>query len=341
MKLNYLLLFLSLPVTAALSQSNTFPSSGNVGVGTTNPQARLDVNDGFIRVDEGYGIQFSRSYPEHHGSIQVSGSGNDTIMRYHGYYGHRFSTSYGDKLSILRNGNVGISTTSPAAKLDVNGQIVGGFGAVTTSGVQDWNDISNARAGNGFTLLQGFHPNGPVDSVAYFHPMNFEYVSKDGSGNLTQLAIPYGHSYSINNGIYMRGRYSGDWTGWVKVLSESLNGNVGIGTLTPDHKLEVNGTIRAKEVVAETNWSDFVFEDGYELRPLAEVENHIAEHGHLPDVPSAAEVQEKGLEMAKAQTLMMQKIEELTLYVIDLKKENAEQQALIEELVARNSSDAH
>lgn len=110
---------------------------------------------------------------------------------------------------------------------------------------------------------------------------------------------------------------------------------VGIGTTTPDYKLDVNGTMRAKEVIVASNWSDFVFEDGYDLPSLSEVESHIAEHGHLPDIPSAAHIQENGLAVAEAQTLMMQKIEELTLYVIDLKKENLAQQSRIEELEAK------
>lgn len=100
------------------------------------------------------------------------------------------------------------------------------------------------------------------------------------------------------------------------------SGNVGIGTAAPTHKLAVNGTVRAKEVLVDTDWSDFVFEDGYQLRSLDEVEAHIAEHGHLPDVPSASTVEAEGLSVGEAQKIMMQKIEELTLYMIELKKEN-------------------
>lgn len=110
------------------------------------------------------------------------------------------------------------------------------------------------------------------------------------------------------------------------------NGNVGIGTSTPDYKLDVNGTLRAKEFFVETGWSDFVFEDGYDLPTLDEVEIHIQEHGHLPGVPSAAEVQENGLEMGQAQTFMMQKIEELTLYMLDMKKENKSLKARLREI---------
>ena len=86
--------------------------------------------------------------------------------------------------------------------------------------------------------------------------------------------------------------------------------------------LAVAGTIRAEEIIVEAQpWPDYVFDDDYELRSLEEVERHIQERGHLPGIPSAKEIEEEGLAVAKAQTLAMQKIEELTLYVIDQRKE--------------------
>jgi hypothetical protein len=123
------------------------------------------------------------------------------------------------KLFIAENGNVGIGTTTPEAELDVQGQIIGGFGARTTSGVLDWNDTSNIRSGSGYTLLRGNSANGP-GPANYFHPFNFEYGKKDGTGNITQLAIPYGRTSSMNKGMYMRGRYKGSWSPWWRFLTE-------------------------------------------------------------------------------------------------------------------------
>ncbi len=115
------------------------------------------------------------------------------------------------------------------------------------------------------------------------------------------------------------------------VLALKEDGNVGIGTTFPSNKLEVNGTIRSKEVIVEaTGWPDFVFYPDYNLPSLEEVEQYINENKHLPEVPSEAEVQEHGIKLGEMDATLLQKIEELTLYVIEQNKLNKTQQELIE-----------
>jgi hypothetical protein len=130
-------------------------------------------------------------------------------------------------------------------------QIIGGVGAMATSGVQDWNDVSNARGGGGHTLLQSQSANGPVSfgaSVDYFHPFSFEYAApKNGTSNLSQLAIPY---LSPTHGTHIRCRYQGNWTDWHSLVTQpnaatpaifvNSSSNVGINTKTPSEKLTVN-----------------------------------------------------------------------------------------------------
>ena len=96
------------------------------------------------------------------------------------------------------------------------------------------------------------------------------------------------------------------------------NGNVGIGKKNPTDKLEVNGQIHARSVKIDLKeWADYVFVEGYDLVRLREIENYINTHGHLPEVPSTAEVLENGIDVGQMNTLLLKKIEELTLHLIE------------------------
>lgn len=99
------------------------------------------------------------------------------------------------------------------------------------------------------------------------------------------------------------------------------DGNVGIGTTNPQTILAVNGNITCKEVeVTLTGWSDYVFDEKYNLRSLEDVEHFIMTNGHLPDVPSAKEVESNGFKLGEMDATLLKKIEELTLHVIELNK---------------------
>lgn len=98
-------------------------------------------------------------------------------------------------------------------------------------------------------------------------------------------------------------------------------GNIGVGTLLPKEKLSVNGKIRAHEIQVEaSNWPDFVFEQKYPLMPLHELESYISKNGHLPQTPSAKEIDANGLSLGEMVKLQQQKIEELSLYIIKQEK---------------------
>ncbi|WP_214228808.1 hypothetical protein [Pedobacter sp. B4-66] len=99
------------------------------------------------------------------------------------------------------------------------------------------------------------------------------------------------------------------------------NGNVGIGTATPNAKLAVNGNIRAHEIKVETSgWPDYVFAKDYQLPTLQETEQHIKEKGHLQGIPSATEVKTNGVNLGEMDAKILQKVEELTLYLIEQDK---------------------
>jgi hypothetical protein len=120
------------------------------------------------------------------------------------------------------------------------------------------------------------------------------------------------------------------------VTSFVVNGNIGIGTAaTSKYKINVEGSIRANEIVVNTTGADFVFDSTYNLRTLPELETFIKQNKHLPEIAPAKEMQENGVSAGEMQAKLLQKIEELTLYVIELKKENVEQQKKIAELIQK------
>ena len=101
----------------------------------------------------------------------------------------------------------------------------------------------------------------------------------------------------------------------------TFTGNVGIGTSSTNYKLNVNGTIRSKEVRVETAWSDYVFEKDYKLLSLDNVAQYIEQNKHLPGIPSAKEIEDYGLAVGAVQSKMMEKIEEQMLYILELQKQ--------------------
>jgi hypothetical protein len=128
------------------------------------------------------------------------------------------------------------------------------------------------------------------------------------------------------------------YTRYDLAYSESMriasNGNIGIGTDAPDQKLTVKGTIHTKEVKVDLNspldGPDYVFESDYDLTPLSEVEAYVKANKHLPEVPSANEMYDEGLNLKEMNLLLLKKVEELTLHLIELEKSMANANKRIE-----------
>jgi len=144
-------------------------------------------------------------------------------------------------------------------------------------------------------------------------------------------------AFTSQNGMYYRaGTQAGGWGVWRKLLVENIAGNVGIGTDAPTERLSVNGKIRAQEVKVETaNWPDYVFAEGYQLPSLRETAEFIKRNKHLPGVPKAAEVEENGLSLGEMNKILMQKVEELTLHLIEKDKKIEKQDEILSSVLER------
>lgn len=197
------------------------------------------------------------------------------------------------------NANVGIRTDYPQEALHVNGFICGDGGhralrvrtecGTTTIGADSW-------------AYSHFNTDRP--RFYFYKPIMVQdgCISSSSQTNLKLQTFNYNGS-SLDPITRMTILYS--------------NGNVGIGTSTPAYKLDVNGTIRANEVLVNIpSGADFVFENGYQLMPLDELSEYVQQNRHLPEVKSAAEMKQDGMTMGEMQIKLLQKIEELTLYII-------------------------
>ncbi|MCJ0741690.1 hypothetical protein [Pedobacter montanisoli] len=143
-------------------------------------------------------------------------------------------------------------------------------------------------------------------------------------------------------GLADNGVTSFEW-GWIgksydnSYMNFLANGNIGIGTSTPQEKLSVNGKIRAKEIKVETaNWPDYVFSDNYLPKSLPEIEQFIKKNKHLPEVPSAQEAEQNGIELGEMNKILLKKIEELTLHLIEKDKAIQELYKRVERLEKNN-----
>jgi hypothetical protein len=112
------------------------------------------------------------------------------------------------------------------------------------------------------------------------------------------------------------------------------NGNVGIGTTSVDFKLTVNGKIKSEGLVTvlDVPAADYVFDPSYQLMSLAQVQKYINEHRHLPNMPSAVDIKAHGWDVGQMSNKLLEKVEELTLHLIELKNANDLLQARIEML---------
>jgi hypothetical protein len=270
-----------------------------------------------------------------------------------------FWAAIGNNISNTNSGNVGIGTASAPVnyKLKVNGDAyVQGPSLAISSGISGGGlEVSSSDLASQFIRMDGKQIQSMGTTNPLFTPTPKDLILNPFGANVqigtgtsgSKLTFPQhlGNKISlwINNSTseYGIGIQSGTlqfYTAGMDKMSfgygNSANftatmnyypgtAQLGINCLPQaGYNLAVNGFVKSKEIVVElANWADYVFDEKYKLRPLEEVEMFIKKNKHLPNIPSAKEIEEKGLHLGDIQKKMMEKIEELTLYVIELKKE--------------------
>jgi hypothetical protein len=293
-------------------------SGGNVGIGTTNPNAgALQINgssDLLTLYSDGSVAHFNAYNNSDFRIIQRS----NAIMT--------FWTNTVERIRIDAVGNVGVGTQSPSAKLHIsgNGTSINGYNPFNGNLVIQGNTA--VRSIDNGAQLEFAIPANADGSNIWGQARIITVAGNTGNGDATGKMVLGTRRYWSKPGIGLSWNYGDD-------LVIDGAGNVGVGTLTPDAKLAVNGTIHTKEVKVNLDgWSDYVFNNDYQLKTIPEVAEYIKQNHHLPDVPSAADVEKNGVNLGEISSLLLKKIEELTLYIIEKDKQLKKQQEEITSL---------
>lgn len=284
-----------------------YNSGDSIGIGTSSPNERLHLNNGsfymqdnrtgknpHVIFDNPGGINYKEGGLQWHRSGDTMASldyvANPNVANY-----IKLSVSNKAAVDLLVNslGRTGLGYINPAAKLH----------------------IRDANASD-IIILEALTPTIQLSrnlggAIPSFQEVGFIQTSGDN------LRIGTNSGNSAGKFVIRTG-------GADQVLVDA-SGNMSINTTAnaPGYRLRLGGKMICEEVKVklEGNWPDYVFQDDYRLKPLTEVEKFIKENKHLPNIPSATEIQQNGHELGDMQKKMMEKIEELTLYIIDQQKQ--------------------
>ncbi|GAA3774449.1 hypothetical protein [Flavobacterium ginsengiterrae] len=194
-----------------------------------------------------------------------------------------------------------------------------------TNFIAGWKDVSIQNAERSIVIwLRG-------GGTTYFYQSNYTVNPTVYDGVLNSL--PYNEVNGPSHNYKMSIEEYATTTGTYQNRSAYFNGNVGIGTINPTSKLTVAGNIASREVkVTVDAGADFVFEKNYNLPSLESVDQFIKDNKHLPEIASAEEMKKEGINLSEMNIKLLQKIEEMTLYMIEMKKENQKQNEEIKNL---------
>jgi len=309
-------LIIALVAMGGFRSYSSYAQTSFAGINVTNGQNIVfkGFSDGVNDVNDAGDLVFQKANGEELTRIRSlydAGTGLSSIY---------FSSSPLVKSTFLftGEGNLGIGSLVPRTRLEVQPPIGNISTAVFHSGGgQSWGHnlalVTDNPTGDDPKLLFSYRNRSKHWAVGGTHNTNaFNILEDSGDGY-------YGSGFGIARMTFLPG------------------GNVGIGTANPQAKLAVDGNILAKEIKIKTDIAvpDYVFEPDYKLKSLQEVEEYIKVNKHLPEVPSAKHIKTNGLDVAEMNLLLLKKVEELTLHLIDQEKSSMQMQRLIEDQVSR------
>lgn len=345
---------------------------GEVGIGTDNPVANLDVRgngnvaqfgnsvyeDQYISIrDYTNGGMLGITPTDDGGAFQLQ-AGNNKGMRFMvdgNSTGSGWSSGI-NAMEITRDGKIGINTTTPGNTLHVSSVDHGGLSLESPNQKNSFISFLEQNSSNVAELKGGLAwiPNSSGMALDTYDGGDiFLRTINGGQVGINATTLEPNSALTVGGRVTATEFYlesglpfmSSPWTANASDISFDT-GNVGIGVTSPTEKLEVDGNtliqgdLEAMKVVVTANpgggWPDYVFEPEFKLRSLSEVEAFVKDNKHLPEVPSAKDVAANGIDLGSMDATLLKKVEELTLYMIEmdkqiqkLKEENKELKELV------------